>query len=190
MIRAAFIHIPKTGGTSVRAMFDGLLFNVLHAPLSSYREALQTSPHIDWERLFKFSFVRNPWGRWLSCFFHNSRPRTLQEPGEYHDALAKFLGKSHLCPWGTTTPANLIGDGVDSLDFIGRFENINSDTLTVADKLGVDTMTVPHRGESTVGTVDDWQPYYTNETREMVAELGAWEIERFGYGFDDCAVCL
>jgi hypothetical protein len=167
-------------------MFHGLLFNAQHMPLSRYPSHLLARydhTSADWEALFKFSFVRNPWGRWLSFFFHNSRPRVLLQPKAYHEEFARFLGKSHLCWWGKATPEKMIGDDVDSLDFIGRFEDFDRDALAISDKLGVNTMIVPHRGQSFVCTPDDWQPYYTDETRAMVEKLGAWEIERFGYTF-------
>ncbi len=33
----------------------------------------------------------------------------------------------------------------------------------------------------------DWRPYYDATTHDAVEGFGAWEIERFGYAFDDCA---
>ena len=60
--RCIFIHIPKTAGKSVRrALYATETF---HIPAFRYHAC---DPEA-FEAYFKFSFVRNPWGRCLSAY--------------------------------------------------------------------------------------------------------------------------
>src|SRR5262245_44426165 len=92
-----FVHIAKTGGTSVRAVltrarwrepaywatwlshrlshWHGHRLGIKiprHAPAIVAREML---PPQDFDRLFKFAFVRDPWDRLLSAYHHYQRER-------------------------------------------------------------------------------------------------------------------
>jgi sulfotransferase famil protein len=59
-----FVHIQKTGGTSIEKVFEPLadLRDVpfKHASAAHYRESFPDQ----FDSYFKFSFVRNPWD-WL-----------------------------------------------------------------------------------------------------------------------------
>ena len=55
-MRAVFIHIPKTGGTSIR---KGIFKDVEGPIYNGFKP--------EWEALLKFAFVREPIDRFLSC---------------------------------------------------------------------------------------------------------------------------
>src|SRR3546814_4510155 len=93
-----FVHIAKTGGTSMRAALKRLLWRdplyYLQWPchrldhLSGHRiaaklprhcraiAAQEMIPHEIYQQLFKFAFVRNPWAWQVSCFHHLLREKT------------------------------------------------------------------------------------------------------------------
>jgi hypothetical protein len=116
-----FIHIAKTGGTSVRAALHGTLWTEpsywatrlshglsrwyghrlgttipRHAPVIVAREML---PPQTFARLFKFAFIRNPWDRLVSAYGHYQRER--QDILTRHN-LESF---SHFVDFVLTTPA-------------------------------------------------------------------------------------
>ena len=63
-----FIHIPRTGGTSIEKFFDfkatdfGNMETAQHHTLREYKK------HYNIKKYFTFTFVRNPWERLVSWF--------------------------------------------------------------------------------------------------------------------------
>lgn len=65
------------------------------------------------------------------------------------------------------------------VDFVGRVENLDADFAQVADRLGC------ARGLTKVnaGSRRHYSNYYDDETREIVQQVYAKDIELFGYAF-------
>lgn len=72
-----FTHIPKTGGKSIK---NTLKLKGSHTPLFIYQEEK------NFNKYYKFTFVRNPWDRLVSTFIFLSK-------GGYnaHDAISKII---------------------------------------------------------------------------------------------------
>ena len=82
-----FVHIPRTGGTSIEEMFGlkegSCLFGL--APYGGTIDAMASPQHLTWQQLiqilptsftdsaYKFAFVRNPWDRFLSAYRYRLR---------------------------------------------------------------------------------------------------------------------
>jgi hypothetical protein len=81
--RAIFIHIPKTGGTSVEAVMTGHDWwrHGEHPKHSGVRALLGKRYAVDlWNSYFKFTIIRNPWDRLWSYWQFAKNTTGVQLP--------------------------------------------------------------------------------------------------------------
>jgi len=181
-----FIHIPRTGGSSIESQFDYI-----------EGEGREKNKHwniFDWEdhlsketlgKYFKFSFVRNPWDLIISKYtsnWYNNRKRGMKIGKHMGKSLNFFLSNYKPAPW---EHGDSFFDYIDpkQLDFIGRFENRTNDLNYVSKKINVELNTATHERKSKRSKC--YTEYYNNETRNIVADRYARDIEYFGYKFGE-----
>ena len=66
------------------------------------------------------------------------------------------------------------------VDFVGRFENLQEDWREICNCIGIAHIELPHVNRS---ERKDYREYYTEETRQIVAERFQKIIDKFGYEF-------
>jgi len=183
-----FIHIPKTGGLSLKTEF----LDRQNLPNEVYgRHKRPASYYKNNKNHFKFTFVRNPWDRFVSCYFYfkkYGRRRGFDKlTGEIINRYSNFnefcLGLNEALPNIKSWHFKQMSFWIDSpIDFIGRFENFQEDFNTICDKIGIPQRALPHKNKS---KHKHYTEYYDDETREIVAEKYAQDIEYFGYKFGE-----
>ena len=157
-----------------------------------------------------FTFVRNPHERLVSRYAHmkfffmkkEDQPQSLGVgPGvesslkkyfNYHNIeftednftfprFAKFIQKNfdvHWEPQIDKFERQVIS--LDNIDFIGRCENFEKDFNIVCDKTGIPRQQLLHANKS---EHKHYAEYYDDETKDIVSERYAKDIEYFGYKF-------
>ena len=187
--RALFIHVPKSAGRSiVRGLFD--VRSVEHAPADWYQ---QLDPE-KFNSYFKFTFVRNPWDRAVSAYTYLQQGGSAaseedrawsafgSEFSSFDDFASHWLTPENARRYALFTPqVDFLKDrfGRIDMDFIGRFENLAEDFAVVADKLGINA-SLPHINSS---REQQYETYYSQASRERVAETYAEDIELLAYRF-------
>jgi hypothetical protein len=129
--------------------------------------------------------VRNPWDREVSSyeFFDHIglNNRTFKERlkfritrrGKYYpheDVLLQSYNYMITDTHGRYLP-----------DYIGKFENLQSDFDNICDKIGKSREKLPHYNKT---DRLHYSNYYDDETRDLVASAYATEIKHFGYKFE------
>ena len=184
-----FIHIPKTGGSSIEYLFmpetigkEGMCIHYAgkHSQLKDKRVT----------DYFTFSFVRNPFDRILShytFFIKKSHISGHDTRGSFPE-FVKYYCSSKRTGWQRNdflpqfNYLSIDGETCD-IDFVGKFENFQEDFNIVCDEIGMPRHQLPHYNSS--DNHKHYTEYYDDETREIVAEKYAKDIEYFGYEFGD-----
>lgn len=197
--RCIFVHIPRTGGTSIEnAIWPGERSeaDLWMGFVSTYCNKYQTGglQHLLASQIrreagaevfasyFKFSFVRNPWEKAVSQYALTKRRKDLRdyiglsENGEFKRYLELIQKREHV-QWMPQHRFILDEDGKPLVDFIGRFERLEADAASVFARLGI-AQTLPHAHATEHLPAAD---YYDEEAVEAVRSLYGTDIELFGY---------
>jgi len=211
--RFLFVHIAKTGGTSVRTSLQRLRWrDPWYLPmflcsrfshLSGHRIATKPPRHAKiiaakellprefFDGLFKFAFVRNPWDLQVSSFHHirRERPHFLGGHEDFEGFLRWKLDPERPYQYHVDTSIELQTDYLIDLrgelvvDFIGRYERLEEDFAEVCRRIGIGQRGLAHKRRAT-DREKDYRGYYSDETAELVATRFKRDIELLGYGFD------
>lgn len=206
-----FVHIAKTGGTSVRAALAPLRWRdplyipqfiasrlshatghriasklPRHAKIIAAKEML---PHELFEKLFKFAFVRNPWDLQVSSWHHlrRERPRLVQDIPDFASFIRWKLDPERPYQYHIDTSIERQTDylrdldGTILVDFIGKYENLLEDYEEVCRRIGIKPPRLPHKRQATGRS--EYHEYYDDDTASMVAEYFKIDIETFGYSY-------
>ena len=184
-LKCVFLHVPKTGGLTLGNVLK--LHNGPHYEIKNGDHAL----HLTDFNYFKFCFVRNPWDRFLSCYFYfrkygrgkgndNHSGDLVNQYETFKDFVTNFDSIEN--QFKSPHFRNQLHWVDQRLDFIGRFENLQEDFNAVCDKIGIPQQKLPHKNKT---KHKHYTEYYDNETRQIVAEKYAKDIEYFGYKFGE-----
>lgn len=182
-----FIHIPKTGGTSVRwAMAQAgacYIARIGQERISGLRIP-KHHPHLFWDSLIPifgletlrsfwcFTVARNPWARLVSDYTANRKTKLSFRDYARHRMLDE-----------DTTVARYLATG--EYDYVAKMETLARDWRWIAKRVGAVRQLPQKNGTPRKRKSHKrYQAYYDDETRELVAELEKPVIEGFGYTFE------
>ena len=208
--RYIFVHIPKTGGTSMalaleaRAKPDDILIGDTpkakarkhrlegldcagrlwkHSRLADIAGLADAEPL---EEFFVFTIVRDPWDRVLSLY-HWLRSQTFSHMSVERAtslSFSDFLGDPQIAAMLSHDPVRAYTTDVtgrDRANVVLRLEAIETDLRPVEAHLGHKIGPLPHANRS--DRPQDTRAAYDTESAEMVARYFAEDISQFGYRF-------
>ena len=209
-----FVHIAKTGGTSVRAALRRYRWSGRYGPAlfvasmisqatrprhrlgvkfprhAKVIAAQEMLPAEVFDALFKFVFVRNPWDLQVSSWHHIARekPHVIAGVQTFADFLRLKFDPERPYDYMLDISRELQSDYI--VDLHG---NTLVDYIGRYENLQRDFDTVCARigiprvrlpHERRAFDRDDYRRYYDDDTHALVAEHYAPDIERLGYTFD------
>ncbi len=193
--RLIYLHIPKVATSSIVESItntgakDDYMIHTLCRPVSSLTKGQ--------EHYYKFTFVRNPFDRLVSCYeskYHEDRKHLkvlVYLTYDYYllgymrkdKGFDNFIHQVCKLPDGmrdlhVKSQYRIVHDknGKLGVDYIGKYENLEEDYKVIEDKFKVNSL--PHFNKSKHG---NWKDYYTLETAELVYRTYKLDFETFGY---------
>lgn len=206
-----YVHVAKTGGTSVRAALNhlrwqdpyyfltwpahkissftghklGLKFP-RHAHIIAAKEML---PEEYFNNLFKFAVVRNPWDLQVSSFHHikRERPEVMNGITEFNEFMRYKFDPQRPYQYHIDTSLSLQTDYLVDLhgnlctDYLGRYENLQESFDFICEKIGIKKTVLPEKRKAK--DRDDYKKYYDDEMIDKVAEYFKRDVEMLRYTF-------
>ena len=208
-----FMHIPKTGGTSIRNALNQLI----QAP-QPYTEKDMERKHMsafllrdkiyDWDNLWKFTFIRNPYDRMVSYYTFYRMPRKVPYLHSTRKAAiemsfpewVRWLKQKEFVRLGDHPPRKIpmwrrpqvdfiYNNGIKLVDHICRYETLEDDYNYIANKLKLnqDPSIWKHhkvlRHDNRSSRLEDFRLYYDDESRSIVKWWFMRDIKEFNYMF-------
>ena len=190
-----FVRPQKIGGTSLQSAITKLdkdsfryekddrlkIKNILNHDLDPFHIAGDDIEKLigkkKYNSYYKFSFTRNPWARMVSLYeyFSNQPHQPLEVKNR---TFRDFLIKGNSTWWAGAFDNHV--DFIGSVDFVGKIENLQNDFDYICEKIIAPKIKLPHKNKT---KHKHYTKYYDNETKQIVAERYAKDIEYFGYKY-------
>lgn len=194
-----YIGVPKTATRSFLNLF------VFENPQNSYDVEWHEydNAHIDavekYPDYFKFSFVRNPWSRALSCYQSKVNDKVFGKIARilvYYKGLKQCMPFKDYAAWLNTPEGGdeiadrhwmsmhqflLDADGVLIPDYVGQYEELEQGVAEICDKLGIEPFQLPHKGF--ISGSKKYHEHYDDDARDLIAKRYEKDIALFGYEF-------
>ena len=178
-----FLHIARTGGTSVETALVGRDWWQIDPATKHISASQARSIHgeIVWRKFKKFTIVRNPWDRivsmWVTGWWYDESTHLR---GAKPVSMKEFLRTLKPHPherYGSLHYHEILDE---EMDFILRFESLQTDFSAMLKSLNQPDLVLP-RVESRVR--DDYHAYFDQESADLVAAIYQTDIRRFNYAF-------
>lgn len=210
-----YVHIPKTGGTSIRKLLVNLKNNdVLDSDKKKYyyseelkrrkissihgkaRDYLEFIEQDLWSKSLKFASVRNPWDLMVSSYHW-----WLQNGNKFDRLKNMYLDISKMNfeeYLKSSYGANMINECVGNiedwfldkdknliLDGLVRLEHFENDFLKLIQKSNKKIYNFSDLPKENVTKRKEYQFYYNNHTSLLIEERFKFLIDYCGYKYDD-----
>lgn len=191
--QSIFIHIPKAAGISISKELYGNYAGG-HTSLAEYSYIFN---EYDFNRYFKFAFVRNPWDRLWSAY------RFLRQGGfnekdaqwfnlnlamyeDFESFVMQWLNsdniKNYIHFQSQISLLSLPKSKKIPLNYLGFYENLEEDFYYIAKKIKPN-VNLQHLNKTQDN--NNFIDVYTSKMIERVAQVYREDIDRFNYSFDN-----
>lgn len=202
--KVLYLSVSKAGNTSIKASLFNLhadkTYRDIHRKVHSLNQAKNIDKIGEFPDYFKFTFVRSPFRRLVSCY-ENKLHTDQDKVGKtirfliYDSYLMGFLAKDRgfgnfarrVCMIPdrisdrhfVSQSMNAIGpDGKLLVDYVGKLENMEADYAPIREKYGFPPL--PHYNRTRKAR-QNWMDYYDLDTARRVYKRYETDIRVFGY---------
>ena len=205
-LKLVYLSVPKAACSSIKAALakaGGIVVannqSVHSHPQMRIQEGRLNAAQ---SGFYKFSFVRNPFERLVSCYREKimfipspEHPKPLYEYYFFslpaHISFAEFAERVAQIPdpladnHFKSQLALLYSEGELQVDYVGKMEDLNNEWKRIAEEYQFDPNLVPSNvTKSRQGCHSDYRLYYTEALAKLVRERYRQDVEVFGYEHD------
>lgn len=178
-----FIHIPKTGGTSITTVLRKVkgteYVSIAHNHIGKFENI---------KDYYIMCFVRNPYTRFASAYYHQTRKDGFMTVHKFIETMDMndyvFFPQYWFIQNGSTEDKKV--------KFIGRYENFTNDFNLIMEKIGKEGHLIPHHNRNSIydkhpnlNQHDFYKHIYNDkDVKSWVAERYSNDFKIFNYGLD------
>lgn len=187
-----FVHIPKTGGNSVRSLLlKNLKGNKVNPPHLTYDQIVNHDPKLS--ELESFCVVRNPFDRFVSTYRFIHRDYRLQKwfgenflkVKENIDTMDKFINNFVMpkSPWSGHDHFTQQTVWSNNIKHIFKLEEPDK-ILKFLKKFGIDEE-LPHLNSREIPSWKNnlYREYYNDVSKKIIEEKFKTDLNQFNYDF-------
>jgi Sulfotransferase family len=213
-----YVSVPKAASTSIKTFlstFLGRKVESSEAAQSRRLSGLRAPHHVGLSRFYRlatdpkvlrFSFVRNPYARLVSCWSDKFKDKPLIAGDPFVNVYCAWLadeqprtvaarGATLTFPDFVNFACQTARDRIDphwqlqsdiinvpglALDFIGRVESFKNDFVVVCDHLALPRHRVP-LAATRISSRGPWKDFYTTELANTVYQTYERDFDQFEY---------
>ena len=190
--KCIFIHIPRTAGSSIEKWICGkkAKLNIKHLIASQAKKLYKDY----WNDYFKFSIVRNPWDRVVSCLKHPNhfKIRLHNKKIDYSNYIKQFTHNDILLEHDYRysnikdlisdkhKPNTVYGNILDEkLDYVFKYENLSTEVLKIKKTLNIKQDFNFHKNR--LRNRNNYHIYY--DSKDEIETLFYNDIIKYGYQY-------
>ena len=178
-----FIHIPKTGGTSITSVLQNVKGTEYVTKAHNHIGKFENIKDYD-----IMCFVRNPYTRFASAYYHQTRK-------DGWISINKFIENIDLNDYLYFHQSYFTNNGSSEdkkVTFIGRYENFINDFNLIMKKIGKTGHSIPHYNRNSIYdkhpnlNQHDFYKHIYNDTdvKNWVEKRYSNDFKIFNYGMD------
>lgn len=138
----------------------------------------------EFDKVFKFTIVRNPWDRILSTYCYMLETGRIKVFPDFNEFVKKQLLKYKEDPRKLDKHFHhqwpkIIYKDTGYIDFIGKFERLKTDWGIIASKIECPAI-LPHDNKT---NHTHYTKYYNDESIDIVYQIYKKDIKMFGYDY-------
>jgi hypothetical protein len=169
-----FIHVPRTGGTSVRQMWKQ--WDKGDRTHTTYPQLLKRFPKRNFHQYFKFGFIRNPWERVYSLYCKHVK----------NSPVDTSKGFKHWMFDETRTDSQRHKQSamyfLNGVDYIAKYENFEQEWDYIFEKIDVPRVPVPLLNKFRSDSIS-YRDLYDEEMNDFITKYHQEDINRGEYQF-------
>jgi hypothetical protein len=196
-----FIHVPKTAGNSIQNILQHYSDDEIYC-IAAHQDGVErfdvrsstykTKKHSTFAeysheygadkiaQLFTFCCIRNPWDRAVSHYFSPHRGEIEWNRNDFIEFVNGNVRPLRYYLENNSGNLRTLSELVGALNFVIRFESLESDFAQVCSMVSIPYSGLPHRNQS---NKKKFKKYYDDELIEFIKNKFEEEIELFGYSF-------